>query len=311
MELRAKRILVVEEGRAAFEMATEILNPVAAHLTHVSSVDSALHRIRAWKPHVILLDWSCLKDLSEASGVVSSIRGVSAEDYAGIVLLCEASELEEVDRLMIAGADDFLLKPLRRLEFHSRLSCAVRARELHDQIRRSQQRIEELTTSDELTGLNNMKYLFRQGEEDIARCRRFRKAVSALLVDIDHFSTVNEAHGFSFGSFVIREVGALVRSCVRKVDRVARVGADEYFILLPETDLAGAQFVAERIRDTVQGHEHRSEKEVARVTVSIGVAGFGIGEDPGSISDFFRNANEALRSAKIAGANRIEVFSFA
>ena len=311
MELKSRRILVVEPGRTAFELANDILVPLAAHLTHVPDIDTALHRVRAWKPHLILIDCGLIVDRNDRDSIIDTLRSISSDEYVSVVLLCEEGFSPELLKMLSVGGDDFLIKPLKKNEVIARLSCAVRMRDLHDQLRRSQHRIEELTAIDDLTGLLNMKYLYRHGEDDVARCRRFRKPVTAVLVDIDHFSAINEAHGFPFGSYVIKEVAGLVRSCIRKVDRVARVGADEYFVLLPETDLAGAEFVAERIRDTIQNHEHRSEKEFAKVTVSIGVAGFGIGEEMGSLNDFFRNASEALRSAKVAGANRIEVFSFA
>jgi two-component system cell cycle response regulator len=311
MELKSRRILTVDTDRDTHEAANQGLTPVGAHLTHVEDLDSTIHRIRAWKPHVVAMNPAILGEGADLHSSFERIRSVSQEDYISIVVLLNEGEMNRAETYLSAGADDFLHKPASKTEWVARLQAAVRARDLHDQYRRSQHRIDELSATDDLTGLANMKFMYRLGEEDIARCRRFKKAVSALIIDIDHFSSVNEAHGFPFGSFVLKQVAQTVKGCVRKVDRVARVGADEYFVLLPETDLAGAEFVAERIRDTVQSQEHRSEKETAKVTVSIGVCGFGPGEESGGITDFFRNSSEALRSAKVAGANRIEVFSFA
>lgn len=307
-EGRGRRILVVDDDRENVELLTEYISKEGHSVTSAGDAESALHRVRAWKPHVILLDIN----MPGISGLelIPRIRQVTVDDYSSIILISANMTVEDVVRGLDAGADDYLTKPFRAQELISRLRAMLRLKELQDSLRRSNHRIEELSATDELTGLMNMRALYRKADEEILRCRRFRKPISALIVDVDQFSTVNENAEFLFGSHVLRDLGGKIKSCLRSMDLIARVGADEFFVLLLETDLAGAEFVAERIRDAIQGHDFRHDKHAAKVTACIGIAGFTQDHTEGGMADLFRNVSEALRSAKVGGPNRIEIYSF-
>jgi diguanylate cyclase (GGDEF)-like protein len=127
---------------------------------------------------------------------------------------------------------------------------------------------------------------------------------------LDNFSDVNQSYGFGAGSYVLQEVALRLKKCLREVDIVARVGADEFFILLHETDLAGAEFVAERVRDVVQSEPFRSQSAVFNLTATIGVAGLSAEQSIPRMSDLLHITMQALKSAKSNGQNRIEVYSF-
>ena len=121
---------------------------------------------------------------------------------------------------------------------------------------------------------------------------------------------MNQTYGFNFGSLVLREVGKKIRSCLRNIDLLARVGADEYFVFLVETDLAGAEFVAERVREALVTSVFKDERASTQITASIGVAGVTADQPEHKMSHLLHITFEALRSAKANGANRIEVYSF-
>lgn len=308
MEYKGRRVLVVDDDRENVELLTEYLTKEGQSVTHASDAESALHRVRAWKPHLILLD----VNMPGLSGLelIPRIRSVTADDYASIILVSANMSMEDVTKGLQAGADDYLTKPFRAQELVPRVRAMLRLKELQDTLRRSNHRIEELTATDELTSLMNMRALYRRGEEEIVRSRRFRKPISILMVNLDGFATVNGNAEFAFGSQVLRELGGVIRGCVRSMDLIARVGADEFCVLLLETDLAGAEFVAERIRDAIQSNEVKSDKYAAKVTACIGIAGFTHEQSTGTMAELLRNADEALRSAKVGGPNRTEIYSF-
>ena len=212
---------------------------------------------------------------------------------------------------MNAGADDYLTKPFRSQELISRVRLMLRLKDLQDSLTRANERIEELTSTDDLTGLLSFRTLFRRGEEEIIRSRRFKKPVSGLIVNLDKFSAVNQDFGFQIGTRLLQEVGKRLKACIRNIDMVGRIGADEFFVLLVETDLAGAEFVAERVRDALQAEAYKIDKLSASLTACIGVAGIGGEQGESKMSDLIHSASEALRSAKVAGPNKIEVYSFA
>jgi diguanylate cyclase (GGDEF)-like protein len=305
---KGRRILVVDDDRENIELLTEFLAREGHTVTNASEGQSALHRIKAWRPHLILLD----VNMPGLSGIelIPKIRAATVDDYAAIMLVSANMSMEDINRGLDAGADDYLTKPFRTQDLAARLRALMRVKELQDNVRRANHRIEELASTDDLTGLFNMRAMQRKSDEEILRCRRFRKPVSALLVNLDQFSSVNETGGFQFGTQVLKLVGQQLRQCVRTMDLLARVGSDEFMIVLPETDLAGAEFVAERIRDSIANREFSADKHSAKLTTCVGISGFAADHAEGTLSDLLKNANEALRSAKAVGPNRIEIYSF-
>jgi len=308
MDLKGKRVLLIDDDKENLELLMEFLSREGHTITTAGDGATALHRAKAWKPHLILLDVT----LPTGSGIdlIPKLRANAAEEYAPIMLVSSNMAMEDVNRGLDAGADDYLTKPFRPQELAARVRAMLRMKELQDALRRANHRIDELSSNDDLTGLLNLRALQRRGDEEVLRCRRFRKPVSALLINVDQFSILNATHGFQFGSQILRLIAGTLKQCVRSMDLVGRVGADEYMIVLPETDLSGAEFVAERIREAVEKAEYKAEKHTAKVTACLGVSGFPAERAEGDFGELYRNANEALRSGKAGGPNRVEIYSF-
>jgi two-component system cell cycle response regulator len=304
-----KRVLVVDDDRENIELLAQALSAEGLSVQNASDAEGALHRLRAWKPHLILLDLHVA--VGHGTELIQRLRQASEGDYVSIILISKASSVEDVRKGLAADADDYLIKPFKPQELVSRLRVMLRLKEVQDHLRRANERVEELTSTDELTGLLSFRTLFRRGEEEILRSRRFKKPVSALIINLDGFSKVNQDHGFQFGTQVLQEAGKRLKACIRNIDMAARIGADEYFILLMETDLAGAEFVAERVRDAIQSAPFRTERVSMPLTACIGVAGIAFDQQEARMSDLIHSSSEALRSAKASGPNRIEIYSFA
>ena len=153
---------------------------------------------------------------------------------------------------------------------------------------------ERLATTDGLTGLLNRRTFNSELEKRVREAQRYRRPLSLLLLDIDHFKKVNDTHGHPAGDAVLRGVAQVAAKQARETDIVARYGGEEMALILPETDAEGAARIAERIRQAVAASKH----EGLQVTVSIGVAtGF---------DDLVEHADKALYRAKQSGRNRVE-----
>jgi two-component system, cell cycle response regulator len=309
-----RRILVLDDDRENVEYLNGILSQEGHSIQAASDAEAALHRIKAWKPQLLLLNVNqpapLLRDL------ILKVRAACSDDYLAIILLVgQTATVDMGNGGLDLGADDYLMKPFRSHELITRIRTMLHYKDTQDLLRRANHRIEEISSTDDLTGLMNMRTLHRKGEEEVLRSRRFKKPVSALLINLDRFSDINHKLGFQTGSAVLQDMGARIKNSLRSIDMVARVGADEFFVLLVETDLANAEFMAERIRDGIQSQAFRDQKHAAELTTCIGVAGLNFAESEGDnqqhISDLFHFASEALRSAKAAGPNRIEIYSFA
>ena len=142
-------------------------------------------------------------------------------------------------------------------------------------------------------------------ERDVARAVRLREPYAVMLVDIDHFKSVNDSHGHLAGDSVLRHVADLLRTRLRAQDLVGRYGGEEFMVLLPHTPLGGALELAETLRRAVERLPCVGGGKEIPVTVSIGVCG-GPLQPADGWDGLVQGADEALYAAKLAGRNRVE-----
>ncbi|EFL51670.1 diguanylate cyclase [Solidesulfovibrio fructosivorans JJ]] len=168
---------------------------------------------------------------------------------------------------------------------------------------------ERLSVQDALTGLYNRRFLFSGGMKLLAASQRSGRPCSCLMLDVDHFKTVNDTHGHTAGDQVLVHLGRVLSGCVRKSDLVARYGGEEFAVLLTGADVAQAAMLAERFRHALSGAPCMVENRALVVTVSIGVAALRdqveYGETP--LDDLLARADKALYVAKAAGRNCVKV----
>ncbi len=168
-------------------------------------------------------------------------------------------------------------------------------------------RLEEMALRDSLTGLFNVRYLQMRTQEELAAAKRYQTPLSFVLFDIDHFKRVNDAHGHPVGDEVLRRVGQMIQSELREGEIAARVGGEEFALLLPHTSAENATIGAERIRRAIGQTvlETGSGNKIA-VTVSAGVA-CTADQTLHSADAIYRHADQALYQAKEQGRNKVVI----
>jgi diguanylate cyclase (GGDEF)-like protein/PAS domain S-box-containing protein len=172
----------------------------------------------------------------------------------------------------------------------------------------AQRELERQARTDFLTGLINRRYFVERAEAELLRSRRYAKALSLFMLDIDHFKRVNDRCGHKTGDLVLQQLAEVMRRVLREVDIIARIGGEEFAVLLPETGGARAAEVAERLRREVAASAMRTETEApVSVTISIGVTT--LADDSGSVDSLLRAADGALYAAKNSGRNRVCISS--
>ncbi len=166
----------------------------------------------------------------------------------------------------------------------------------HDEVYR-------LTTVDGLTQVFNRRYFEDVIERELSRCHRYGRALSLVLIDVDHFKKINDQHGHLAGDAVLKDVAKAIGTRIRREDILARYGGEEFALLLPEVDLKGAVALAEKVRKLIERHRFSFDDEVIPVTVSAGVAA--LGKKVEDAATLVRHSDERLYDAKESGRNRV------
>jgi diguanylate cyclase (GGDEF)-like protein len=188
-------------------------------------------------------------------------------------------------------------------------ALGVMAAMLHEDRRQLRAIIEherEIARTDSLTGLMNSRAFYERLESEIARNRRRHSPIALMYVDVDNFKQVNDRHGHAQGDSLLAAIGAAIQSAVRKADSAARMGGDEFAILLVDIDRSGLEVVAARVIEAADNAvgTHRE----AGVGVSVGVALFA--EPPGDADTLVQAGDEAMYQAKSGGKHRYSVSTF-
>lgn len=161
--------------------------------------------------------------------------------------------------------------------------------------------LNEMASTDKLTGISNRQQVEQQLLNEILRAERYGIPLAMIMFDIDHFKKVNDTFGHEAGDKVLQDIVFLVERTIRAIDHFGRWGGEEFIVILPETDLAGAQAAAEKIRRVVSEHAF---SVAGQITVSLGVASWSKDQ---TIDTLFRQVDKALYKAKESGRNRVEL----
>lgn len=163
--------------------------------------------------------------------------------------------------------------------------------------------LRHLSSHDVLSGLSNRRHFIELTERELERCRRRSRPLSLIMLDLDDFKSVNDTRGHAAGDAVIRAVGMLCTRTLREYDVAARIGGEEFTILLPETDLDGAGIMAERLRHQLESMPITESGDSFYITASSGVSQARSETD--NVDTFLARADRALYKAKRSGRNRV------
>lgn len=170
---------------------------------------------------------------------------------------------------------------------------------------RLQQEAMALANTDSLTGIANRRYFFLLAEKELSRARRYGGPLAAMILDVDHFKVVNDSHGHAIGDLALTTVAGTCRAVLRTSDLLGRIGGEEFAMLLPQTDSAGATSLAERLRQAIADMRVEYPTGSLSLSVTIGVAVWQGGAD--SLDQLLRRADDMLYEGKRQGRNRVSV----
>lgn len=174
------------------------------------------------------------------------------------------------------------------------------------ELKNAKEQIEQLSQTDDLTKLKNRRYFDQQFERDLMQSKRYNTPLSAFILDIDNFKSINDTYGHQKGDEVLCEFAKIITKTKRDTDWAARYGGEEFFVVLPMTDIVGAQIIAERIRSMVE--EKLSDIKNRVITTSIGLAQFE--SDHLDKFTYVEIIDKALYVSKTSGKNKVTYYCF-
>jgi two-component system, cell cycle response regulator len=292
------RVLVVDDSEPIHKLIEARLRPEGLEVSSETSGTRGVERAIADKPDLVLLDI----DLPDLDGfeVCRQLKEHPDTKDIPIIFLTGTTSTESKVRGLDLGAVDYVTKPFDQVELRARVRAALRTKRLQDLL-------EHQSFLDGLTGLWNRAYLEQRVESELNIARRYGRPVSLILVDIDHFKHINDTHGHLFGDIVLQGTAECLPIYARRSDIVTRYGGEEFAILLADTSLRAAAYVAERLRTAIEARSFEAHGESVSVTASFGVS---CTQDLGgdiTRENLIQSADRALYASKDGGRNLCHV----
>jgi diguanylate cyclase (GGDEF)-like protein len=205
----------------------------------------------------------------------------------------------------------FSFERYMRSDFLQRRTIHERTEELRSallDVEKARGEAEALSQLDPLTGLYNRRYFFSIAEQELERNARNRHCLSVIMLDLDHFKSVNDSHGHRMGDVVLQEVAQKIRDTIRTTDTPCRYGGEEFAILLPETDLSASEVIGCRLNQVMEAMRVESGNGTIKITASVGIASLAEG-DYSKADVLVEMADQALYEAKKAGRNQVKLWN--
>ncbi|MHC4697331.1 MAG: diguanylate cyclase [Planctomycetota bacterium] len=321
-EANPLRVLIVDDDPLSLRLLdTYLTNSGYGVLTAANGVE-AMQILLAQGPPMIITNWM----MPEMDGLelCRNIRAHEGVSFAYIIMVTAHSGKDRIVQAFSAGADDFLPKPFNRKELLARVRAGSRIVQLQDDLDRrnlevhrvnaemalahsklhdANEKLRLMATTDELTGLVNRRAALERLHENWVSADRHDEPLACVMLDIDHFKSVNDTFGHAIGDVALKETAEVMRSAARIEEHLSRIGGEEFLLVCPKTSEDGAAMVAERLRRAVQSHTIKADQKALTITVSLGVAE----RSPDMLSpdDLLIAADRALYAAKRGGRNRV------
>ncbi|WP_428624058.1 GGDEF domain-containing response regulator [Sedimenticola sp.] len=303
--VRPMRVLIADDERIPRTLLTRMVQGWEYETVEADSGDSAWEILNQPEPpRIAIIDWV----MPKMSGVeiCQDLQNRTDGPLIYTILLTSKTDEASLVYALEQGAHDFLTKPASPAELRARLLVGKRFIWADDRLNESLAQMEEMATTDALTGVANRRHFFQLAERELSRAQRNLSPVALMMIDVDHFKEINDSHGHSAGDAALCHLVSVCRLGLRRTDIIARFGGDEFVILLPDCDTETALLTATRLKEAVCTNPIPKQGKPFQLRVTIGVATTDEKRLPAdTITTLLRLADEALYEAKAAGRNRI------
>ncbi len=305
-------ILLVDDTRTEQHIMTVRLNEMGHEVICCSNGQEAIELYNKYDFDLVLMD--VIMPIMDGHEAARRIRTLE-NDWVPIIFLSGRTSPDDIAAGISAGGDDYLSKPVDETVLAAKMTAmqriaAMRHRliSVSNELESANSELQKLANADGLTGLANRRIIDQYLEKETARSIRSEHPIAVIMMDLDNFKAYNDTYGHVAGDSCLKKISKVLKNTVRRPeDLVGRYGGEEFCVILPNTDMSGAMYVAERIRAEVQGLKipHAKNANLNVVTLSLGAASRVPGQKAPS-TQLINDADKALYKAKLAGRNQVK-----
>jgi two-component system cell cycle response regulator len=298
---RDGRILVVDDRASSYEQIAAML--AGEHTAEIEAdPNAALFQAAEGDYDLVIISLALVN--FDGLRLCSQIRSLDRTRNVPILAISDAENGARLVRGLEIGVNDYVSRPIDKNELLARVRTQIRKKRYAERLRDNVQMKIEAAITDALTGLHNRRYMETHVGTLVEQALSRGKPLTVLVLDIDYFKSINDTHGHDAGDDVLREFALRIKKSIRGIDLACRYGGEEFVVVMPETDLAVATMVAERLRRKIANEPFAIQQDARtiEVTISIGIATLGGGDNAASV---LKRADQALYRAKRDGRNRV------
>jgi two-component system, cell cycle response regulator len=279
------------------------------------SGQEAIQEIFANTPQLVLIDWPMQP--MDGLTLCKKLRQSAVGRSLYLIMLTAGEQEDTLISAFEAGMDDYVAKPINFKVLLARIRAGQRICGLQSELNKERadlerqaralalanRKLNQVANTDLLTGLPNRRYGLRRLEQELSQAHRYGRPLSVMILDLDHFKTVNDTLGHAAGDEVLKYAATVMQKALRTSDILCRWGGEEFIAIVPNADLVATSMLAERLRNALASQQPKDPAIKSPVTVSIGVAACPYGRD---LEHLLHLADQALYAAKEKGRNRVE-----
>lgn len=249
-------------------------------------------------------------DLDDFDGLrlCSQFRSLDKTRNIPILVIVNDVDPQRLARALDMGVNDYISQPVDHNELLARSQSSLKRKWYADQLRSNLEHSMEMVVKDALTGMYNRRYIDTNLKKLFTEASKNKKQLSLLLLDIDKFKNVNDTYGHDIGDEILIEFAQRIRTSVRKIDIAARLGGEEFVVILPKTNNQTAMKIAERLRQTIADNTFKNLTNCDDLNISMSIGVSTISRQDEKSENLLKRADLALYKAKEGGRNRVETY---
>jgi two-component system cell cycle response regulator len=296
------RILVIEDRAESVAWFASALQP-KHEVSSADTFEEALVRVKGGDYDLIVVSLGMRG--FDGLRLCSQLRSLPEGRHVPILVVVSDGDRRKLTQALEMGVNDYLTRPVDKNELVARVRTQLRKKRYADRLRHNVQLSLEMAITDQLTGLHNRRYMSRHLDTLMANARKGERPLAFVIMDIDYFKQVNDTYGHDIGDEVLKEFASRIAANTRGIDLACRYGGEEFVVAMPDTDIAFATNIAERLRQSIETTPVKISRAPGQltITISIGIARCEGASD--TAESLLHRADQALYRAKRTGRNKV------